>query len=139
MNFFSFWYSLVCSWILGNTSILVILLSGCLATLFLALHSYCPESLTIADFIISSDRCLKFQTIQNINFVRQLTTDDNFREFNLFAHLKCTNWYLDRFRAIDLSSLNQVTLGGGWPRTLHIIRIRLPSLIVALFAAIDSM
>lgn len=39
---------------------------------------------------------------------------------------------------MDRSSLNHVTFGGGWPRTLHTILSRLPSLIVALFAVSDS-
>lgn len=41
-----------------------------------------------------------------------------------------------RFRLIERPSLNQVTFGGGWPRTLHTIRIRFPSRV--LFAISDS-
>lgn len=55
------------------------------------------------------------------------------------THLKYTNWYFDRFLAIDRSSLNHVTFGGGWPRTLQTILSRFPSLIVTLFATNDSM
>lgn len=39
---------------------------------------------------------------------------------------------------MDRPSLNHVTFGGGWPRTLHTILSRLPSFTVVLFAVSDS-
>lgn len=44
----------------GNTFTLVNFLTGVRVSLFFALHSYCPESLTNADLIINSDRRLKY-------------------------------------------------------------------------------
>lgn len=128
----------VISELLGNTSILVSFLTGVRVNLFLALHSYCPESLTNADLIINSDRRLHRHNEnrkQNNSFTNE-PKNINFVRRN--ANLKCTNWYLFRFLGMDRLSLNHVTFGGGWPRTLHTILSRLPSLIVALFTVSDS-
>lgn len=52
-------YSLVTSCSFGSTSIRIDRVTGCRANLFLARHSYNPESFLNADLIISSDLFLK--------------------------------------------------------------------------------
>lgn len=141
----------VFSGLFGNTSTLVNFLTGVRVNLFFALHSYCPESLTNADLIINSDRRLEKRMEKSRrkktwwkNWKKKRDFDSLVPHIKLRFHgelghyLKCTNWYLFRFFGMDRLSLNHVTFGGGWPRTLHTILSRLPSLIVALFAVSDS-
>lgn len=118
-------------------------LIGCRANLFFALHSYCPESLMKAALMINSERRLKlfvFKVTLNVFFYQSWHNQEKVVIILrlVYTCLKCINWYLERFLAIDRLSLNHVTFGGGRPRTLHTILSRFPSFIVTLFATRDS-
>lgn len=96
--------------------------------LFLARHSYSPESVVLVLKMISSDRFLrkgKDRSDCGVDNENVLKWSWDAVMFN--THFRCTWAYLVAFRLISRLSLNQATFGGGWPPTLHTSRTRLPS------------
>lgn len=91
-------YSLVTSDSFGSTSIRICRDTGCRANLFLARHSYDPESFFNADLIISSDLFLKYKKKiwkhRKFRSKNYTTLTDSVNSIFSVSYLKCNKFYI---------------------------------------------